>query len=104
MEGGMKSWPSVYIDSSGVRPAVSPKSYSKLPVVRVAHAVGSTASKRTDSSGTNGKEMPPRFEPPPQQPMTTSGSRSPARSSWRLASWPMTVWWRSTWLSTDPSE
>jgi hypothetical protein len=40
MEGGTKSWPSVYIGSSGVKPAVSPKSYSKRPAVRVGQDVG----------------------------------------------------------------
>jgi hypothetical protein len=45
MEGGTKSWPSVYIGSSGVKPAVSPKSSSKRPAVIVGQDVGSTANK-----------------------------------------------------------
>ena len=40
--------------------------------------------------------------PPPAQPMTMSGS-SPAIAICRMASWPMTDWWRHTWLSTLPS-
>ena len=43
----MKSWPRVYIGSSGVMPAVSPKSYSKRPSVSVGHDDGSTATSRT---------------------------------------------------------
>ena len=35
--------------------------------------------------------------------MTMSG-RSPAISICAIASWPMTVWCRRTWLSTLPSE
>ena len=61
----MKSWPSVYIGSSGVMPAVSPKSYSKRPSVSVGHDDGSTATSRTSASSTNGSASPPRFEPPP---------------------------------------
>ena len=74
----MKSWPSVYIGMSGVRPASSPKSYSKRPWVSVGHDSGSTAISRTPSSGTNGNAIPPRLDPPPQGAITTSGSRSPA--------------------------
>ena len=32
-----------------------------------------------------------------------SGS-SPAMAICSSASWPMTVWWRSTWLRTEPRE
>ena len=45
---------------------------------------------------------PAKFDPPPVQAMTTSGD-SPAIPICSIASWPMTVWWRSTWLSTEPS-
>ena len=99
----MKSWPSVYIGSSGVMPAVSPKSYSKLPSVSVGHDAGSTATSRTPASSTKGSDRPPRFDPPPQGAMTTSGSRSPAIASCSLASRPITVWCSSTWLRTEPS-
>ena len=47
--------------------------------------------------------MPAKFEPPPTQPMTTSGD-SPAISICSMHSWPITVWCRQTWLSTEPSE
>ncbi len=50
---------------------------------------------------TNGKTSPAKFEPPPVQAITTSGS-SPAISIWTIASWPTTVWWSRTWLSTEP--
>ena len=56
-------------------PAVSPKSYSKRPSVSVGHDDGSTATRRTSASGTNGSAMPARFDPPPQHAMTTSGFR-----------------------------
>ena len=46
--------------------------------------------------------MPAKFDPPPTQPTTTSGS-SPAISICAIASWPITVWWRQTWLRTEPS-
>ena len=42
-------------------------------------------------------------EPPPTQPITTSGKAS-ASSSCAIASWPMTVWWSRTWFRTEPSE
>ena len=51
----------------------------------------------------NGKASPAKFEPPPTQPMTTSGN-APASSICAIASCPITVWWSSTWLSTLPSE
>ena len=38
----------------------------------------------------NGKATPAKFEPPPTQPITTSGY-SPASSSWSRHSWPITV-------------
>ena len=56
-------------------PAVSPKSYSKRPSVSVGHDDGSTATRRTSVSGTNGSAMPPRFEPPPQQRDHDVGAR-----------------------------
>ena len=52
----------------------------------------------------NGNEMPAKFEPPPAQPITTSGPFSPNAASCSLASIPITVWCISTWLSTEPSE
>ena len=51
----------------------------------------------------NGNVSPAKFEPPPVQPMTTSGS-SPAIAICSIASWPITVWWSRTWPSTEPSE
>src|SRR6476659_6709332 len=51
----------------------------------------------------NGKARPAKFEPPPTQPITTAGN-APASSICASASWPMTVWCRSTWLRTLPSE
>ena len=51
----------------------------------------------------NGNVSPAKFEPPPVQPMTTSGD-SPAIPICSIASWPMTVWCSRTWLSTEPSE
>ncbi len=93
----------MYIGNNGVIPAVSPKSYSNFPPVRVGHDAGSTASNRTDSSVMNGNAIPPRFDPPPQDPITTSGPSSPASCNCSFASSPMIVWWSSTWFSTDPS-
>ena len=52
----------------------------------------------------NGNEMPAKLEPPPAQPITTSGPFSPNAASCSLASRPITVWCMSTWLSTEPSE
>ena len=49
-----------------------------------------------------GNAIPLKLEPPPKQAITISGS-SPAISICFLASWPMTVWWRQTWFSTEPS-
>src|SRR5215470_10368434 len=49
----------------------------------------------------NGKDRPAKLDPPPVQPTSRSGV-SPASSSWRSASSPMTVWCSSTWLSTLP--
>ncbi|HXO09348.1 MAG TPA: pyridoxal-phosphate dependent enzyme, partial [Solirubrobacteraceae bacterium] len=43
------------------------------------------------------------FVPPPTHAITVSGY-SPAISSCAIASWPITVWCSSTWLSTEPSE
>src|SRR2546427_9147552 len=51
----------------------------------------------------NGHESPAKLHPPPTHPITTSGY-SPAISICFLASWPITVWWRRTWLTTEPSE
>ncbi len=100
----MKSWPSVYIGSSGVIPAVSPKSYSKRPSVSVGQLDGSTATSRTSVSSMNGSDRPPRLEPPPHGAITTSGRVSPAMASCSRASRPMIVWCSSTWLRTEPSE
>jgi hypothetical protein len=72
--------------------------------VSVGQAAGSAATKRAfDPARRNGNAIPAKFEPPPTQPTMTSGS-SPASCICRIASWPITVWCRSTWLSTDPSE
>src|SRR3990167_3844582 len=43
----MNPWPSVCIFTSGVRPIVSPKSYTYLPLVRLGQALGSTATPRS---------------------------------------------------------
>jgi len=106
--GGTKEWPSVYIGIIGVIDAVSPKSYMYSPRVSVGQASGSAATKRvflplTKLSRSSGSARPAKFEPPPAQPMTTSGY-SPAISICLIDSWPITVWCRRTWLSTEPSE
>ncbi len=49
----------------------------------------------------NGKASPPKLDPPPKHAMMVSGY-SPAISICFSASRPMTVWWRVTWLSTEP--
>ncbi len=76
------------------------------PLVSEGQEDGSTASARTFLpaifSATKGKAMPAKFEPPPWQAITTSGSPSPASLSCSLASWPMTVWCMQTWFSTEP--
>ena len=74
----MKIEPSVCIFTSGVRCAVSPKSYAYLPRVRLGQAAGSIATMRTflpprSCAPRNGKAMPAKFEPPPVQPTITSG-------------------------------
>ena len=51
----------------------------------------------------HGKVSPAKFEPPPAQPMITSGS-SPAIAICSIDSWPMTVWWSRTKSNTEPSE
>ncbi len=71
-------------------------------------ASGSTARKRVfrpdfRRSRTNGRARPEKLLPPPTQPTTRSGM-APARSIWSMASSPMMVWCRSTWLRTLPSE
>ena len=71
----MKSCPRVYIGSSGVMPAVSPKSYSKRPSVSVGQLDGSTATSRTSGSLMNGSAMPARFEPPPHELDDDVGAR-----------------------------
>ena len=48
-----------------------------------------------------GKAIPEKLEPPPTQPMTTSGY-SPAMSICLRTSSPITVWCSSTWCSTEP--
>ena len=70
--------PSVCIFTSGVRCPVSPKSNAYTPFVRLGHAAGSTAMTRIDASSRSalpmkGNERPEKFEPPPVQPITTSG-------------------------------
>jgi hypothetical protein len=93
--------------TSGVSLLVSPKSYAKCPRVSVGHAAGSQArtsiSRPAIFSRRNGNASPAKFEPPPTQPITTSGN-APASSSCASASCPITVWWSSTWLRTLPSE
>ena len=98
----------MYIGISGVSPTVSPKSYAYTPRVSVGHAAGSAAMNRVlawprITRRRNGNVSPPKFEPPPTQAITVSGS-SPAIAICASASCPITVWWSSTWLSTDPSE
>ena len=88
-------------------PTVSPKSYRYSPFVREGQLAGSTATKRVDDrpakrSRRNGKAMPEKLDPPPAQPITTSGPSS-AICIWVIASCPTIVWCRSTWLSTLPS-
>jgi hypothetical protein len=51
----------------------------------------------------NGNARPAKFEPPPTHPTTTSGN-APASSICAIASCPITVWCRRTWLRTLPSE
>jgi hypothetical protein len=97
----------VYIGISGVSPAVSPKSYAYTPRVSVGQAAGSVAMNRVlaplrITRRRNGNVSPPKFEPPPMQAITTSGS-SPAIPICASASCPITVWCSSTWLSTEPS-
>ena len=50
----------------------------------------------------NGNEIPPKFDPPPKQPITMSGY-SPAICICFSASRPITVWCSVTWLRTEPS-
>ena len=63
--------------SSGVIIATSPESYTYGARVSVGQAAGSTPITRTALpwilSHTNGNAMPAKLEPPPTQPMTTSG-------------------------------
>ena len=106
MFAGMKLWPRVYMGSSGVSPERSPKSYWKTPRVSFGHDAGSAAMKRVVRPSRmlclmNGNDMPPKLEPPPKHPITMSGY-SPAFSICFSASRPMTVWWRATWLRTEP--
>src|SRR5213592_3063078 len=106
---GTKVCPSVYIGSKGVIPAVSARSYAKRPFVRVGHAAGSVAMNRVDvvpasRSAMNGNESPAKLDPPPTQPITTSGVGSPAIAICSFVSSPITVWWSRTWFNTDPSE
>src|SRR3972149_5783764 len=56
-----------------------------------------------NASGRNGRGKPPKFEPPPRHEITTSGS-SPICSNCAFVSSPITVWWSSTWFSTDPRQ
>ena len=87
---------------------MSPKSKAYLPRVSEGHAAGSTAITRRflpprSCAPRKGKASPAKFEPPPAQAMTMSGS-SPAISICAIASMPITVWCMSTWLSTEPRE
>jgi hypothetical protein len=57
---------------------VSPKSNAYSPFVRLGQAVGSTAITRISlpsrsARPMNGNDSPEKFDPPPVQPMTTSG-------------------------------
>src|SRR5512134_4194563 len=75
---GTKSWPRVYIFTSGVSCAVSPKSYAYTPLVSVGQEDGSTATIRGSFlpailSRRNGNPIPARLLPPPQHAITTSG-------------------------------
>ena len=54
-------------------------------------------------SARNGNARPAKLEPPPAQPMTTSGYVAGHARAACCASWPITVWCSSTWLSTQPS-
>jgi len=51
----------------------------------------------------NGNAIPPKFEPPPTQPITISGY-SPDISICFRASSPITVWCMRTWFRTLPNE
>ncbi len=104
----MNPWPRVNIFSSGVIPAVSPKSYSYRPFVREGIVSGSTATKRVSSrparrSRIAGNVNPAKFEPPPTDPTITSGVSSASSSCLRV-SWPITVWCIRTWFRTLPRE
>ena len=76
-----------------------------MPFVKDGQLDGSMARMRTSFpaalSARNGKASPEKFDPPPWQPMTTSGY-SPASFICSFASCPMTVWCRSTWFKTLP--
>src|SRR5256885_9327590 len=78
-----------------------------MPFVKDGQLDGSMARMRTSFpaalSARNGKASPEKFDPPPWQPMTTSGY-SPASFICSFASCPMTVWCRSTWFKTLRSE
>ena len=75
----MNVWPSVCIIISGVEPAVSPKSYSRVPAVRLGQADGSTAMARrafrvpASLSLRNGNTSQPKWLPPPWRAMRMSG-------------------------------
>jgi hypothetical protein len=104
----MNSCPSVCIFSSGVNPAVSPKSYAYTPRVNEGQADGSTArnvglARPASFSRRNGRKSPAKLDPPPVHPTMRSGMSSPAAANCLIASWPITVWCISTWLSTLPS-
>ena len=93
----MKECPRVCIFTRGVSPTVSPKSYTYRPLVRLGHALGSTATMRSffalpeSLPAAKGKVKPAKLEPPPVQPTRTSASSS-ARTSCFFVSRPMTVW------------
>ena len=68
----------MYIFASGVIIPVSQKSYANVPLVKLGHDAGSIAMILTSLSPLsfspiNGDIRPPRFEPPPAQPIIISG-------------------------------
>ena len=76
---GMYSQPSVYIFANGQIFPVSQKSYAYFPLVNDGQDAGSTAINSVFGwtpvilSLINGAIKPPRFDPPPAHPITTSG-------------------------------
>mmetsp|Transcript_60523 Transcript_60523/g.162359 ORF Transcript_60523/g.162359 Transcript_60523/m.162359 type:complete len:214 (-) Transcript_60523:1148-1789(-) len=106
--GGMNVCPRVCDFTNGVFCAVSPKSYAYFPFVSDGQLAGSTATTRIaflasprSFAPMYGKHKPPKFDPPPVHPTSTSGY-SPAISICFMASMPVTVWCSRTWFSTLP--